>query len=68
MTARTRCRAVVGRSVTPAPQPARLPVRRSAPQRCIRRLVPSEQIEPTATFTPAVAHKNPNSGPSSAAC
>ena len=68
MTARTLCRAIVGRSVTSAPRPAWLPVRSSAPQPCIPWLVPSEQNGPTATFTPEAIHKNLNSGRSSAAC
>ena len=68
MTAGTRCRGPIGPSVTPVPGPARLPVRRSAPLRPNPRLVPSEQIDPTGTVMPKVAHKNPDQPRSSAAC
>ena len=68
MTAGTRCRATATPTISPALRPAGLPVRSSASQRCIRRLVPAGQIEPTGTIMPTVVHKIPNSASSSAAC
>ena len=55
MTAGTRRRDAVGRSVTPVP--ARLSIRSVAPLRCIGRLVPFEQIEPIVTIMSKRAYK-----------
>ena len=50
------------------PALAKARVRSAAPLRCIRRLVPFEDIDPTDTITPKGAYKTLHSGRSSAAC
>lgn len=68
MTAGARCRATVGAPSSRCRGRQSFPS--AGPHRCaeIRRLVPSEQIDPTDTFTPKVAHKNHDLTRSSAAC
>ena len=68
MTAGARCRATVG--APSSRRCGRQSFPSAGPHYCaeVRRLLPSEQIDPTDTFTPKVAHKNPDSLRSSAAC
>ncbi len=69
MTAGTRCRAPVERSVTRTPRLVRLPVRKSASlRRDLAAPFTANKIDPTDTVMPKVACRNHNSPRSSAAC